>query len=121
MAVVSAVDLDIVYPSTIRQHKLELRDKVDEEIRYTFYPVYRFIEEMRKEGGVLIHCAAGISRSVALLISYMMNKYQTSFDSCLTFIKTKRACVNPNDGFKIQLVKFQCDLGINDGKSHIFN
>jgi dual specificity phosphatase 12 len=75
---------------------------------------------MRKEGSVLIHCAAGISRSVALLTSYMMNKYQTSFQNCIDYIKSKRGCANPNDGFKIQLKKFEIDLGIKNSK-HTFN
>ena len=39
----------------------------------------------------------------------------------MTHIKKKRGCVNPNDGFKIQLVKFQCDMGIKANAIYNFN
>jgi protein-tyrosine phosphatase len=84
-------------------------------VRYTFFPVFRFIEQERKKGNVLIHCAAGISRSATLLISYLMNKHQTTFEDCLVFVAIKRPCVQPNAGFVTQLKKFQSDLGIKDG------
>jgi protein-tyrosine phosphatase len=74
-AVLSAVKLDITYEPTISLHLLDLRDNEEEEVRYTFFPACRFIEQERKKGNVLIHCAAGISRSVTLLICYMMKKY----------------------------------------------
>ena len=95
-AVVAAVDLSIAYDSNISVHKLSLRDSEDEEVRYTFFPAIRFIENERKRGNVLIHCAAGISRSATLLIAYLMHKYQTTFEDCLVFVCLKRPCVQPN-------------------------
>lgn len=117
-AVVSAVDLSIDYDPSLTVHKLNLRDNEDEEVRYTFFPVFRFIDQERKKGNVLIHCAAGISRSATLLISYLMNKYQTTYEDCLVLIVTKRPCVSPNSGFVKQLKKFQSDLGIKDGANY---
>jgi protein-tyrosine phosphatase len=78
-AVLSAVNLHIAYESSIAVHQLNLRDSEDEEVRYTFFPAFRFIEQERKRGNVLIHCAAGVSRSATLLIAYMMNKYQATY------------------------------------------
>ncbi len=75
----AAVDLKIAYDPTISLHLLDLKDNEEEEVRYTFFPAFRFIEQQRKKGNVLIHCAAGISRSATLLIAYMMNKYQTTY------------------------------------------
>lgn len=113
---VSAVNLNINFPSSINHYQLEMRDHEEEEIRYTFIPLYRFIEQERKAGrNVLIHCAAGISRSAALLISYMMNKYQATFENCYDHVSKKRPCVMPNTGFVKQLKKYGGDLGIKDG------
>lgn len=119
-AVVSAVELGILYPPGIEHYVVNLRDHEEEEIRYTFIPVYRFIEQQRKAGrNVLIHCAAGISRSAALLISYMMNKYHTAFEACLHYVAKKRPCVMPNAGFVLQLKRYGSDLGVKDGASNL--
>jgi protein-tyrosine phosphatase len=116
--VVCAVDLSIAYDPSLMVHKLNLRDSEDEEVRYTFFPVIRFIEQERKKGNVLVHCAAGISRSATLLIAYLMNKYQTTYEDCLVLLARKRPCVLPNAGFVQQLKKFQSDLGVKDGANY---
>lgn len=79
------------------------------------YPAIRFIDQERKNGNVLIHCAAGISRSASLLIAYMMHHYEGSFDNCLMHVMRQRPCVRPNAGFTKQLKEFSRDLGIKDG------
>lgn len=106
-AVLAAVDLKILYNPSISVHQLDLKDNQEEEVRYTFFPAFRFIEQQRKKGNVLIHCAAGISRSATLLIAYMMNKYQTTLENCISYILKKRPCIMPNSGFITQLRKFQ--------------
>jgi protein-tyrosine phosphatase len=64
---------------------------------------------------VLIHCAAGVSRSTSLLIAYMMHKYQCSLENCLRHIMKLRPCVMPNKGFIKQLKEFAEDLGVKNG------
>jgi len=67
----------------------------------------KFIHENRKHGKkVLVHCAAGISRSASIIISYIMAEYQISFERALLVVKNKRNCVNPNFGFRFQLKNF---------------
>lgn len=118
IAIVSAVELGIAHEATISVHALNLRDSEDEEVRFTFFPVFRFIEQERRRGNVLIHCAAGISRSATLLLAYMMNKYRTTLEDSLSHALRRRPCLQPNHGFLIQLKKFQADLGIPDGARH---
>ena len=51
----------------------------------------RFIDEARSKGKkILIHCAAGRSRSVTVLTHYIMQTYKLSFRDAYTIIKNRR-------------------------------
>lgn len=68
----------------------------------------KFIENCRSAGGkVLVHCNAGVSRSTAIVIGYLMKHHDYSFLQALGHIKSKRPCVQPNAGFISQLKKLQ--------------
>lgn len=56
---------------------------------------------------VLVHCIAGISRSVSLVIYYFMKKYHIGYDKAFSYVKFKRVIANPNESFKSQLLKYQ--------------
>jgi len=63
-----------------------------------------FIEKGLKDGtGVLVHCAAGVSRSASVVVSYVMKADRISFEEALTIVKTVRPIINPNCGFIKQL------------------
>jgi protein-tyrosine phosphatase len=64
-----------------------------------FEETYREIEEGLKRGSVLVHCAAGISRSASCVIAYLMKKYNMGFIQALNFTKKKRKFICPNYGF----------------------
>lgn len=69
---------------------------------------YHFIDNAISENqNILIHCMAGISRSVSITTYYFMKKYNTSFHEALLFIKKKRFIANPNISFQNQLLKYQ--------------
>lgn len=102
-AVCSGVDLHFNYPSTFKHLKFDLNDCHTQDARHTFKPAYEFIDNARKETNVLVHCAAGISRCSTLLIAYMMQKYNLSFEQCLKRIQERRPCCQPNTGFVQQL------------------
>ena len=57
--------------------------------------------------GVLVHCYAGSSRSVACVIAYLLKKkIINSVDDGLDLIVSKGGSPNPNEGFLEQLGKF---------------
>lgn len=69
---------------------------------------YHFINHaVMTNKNILVHCMAGISRSVSLIVYYLMKKYNLSFDQAISIVKNKRKIANPNDGFKLQLVGYQ--------------
>jgi hypothetical protein len=65
-----------------------------------------FIEQFLPSG-VLVHCWAGHSRSVAIVVFYLMKKTQRfkSVADTLAFIRSKRPYISPNAGFVAQLEK----------------
>lgn len=62
---------------------------------------------------VLIHCMAGVSRSVTLTIAYLMCHFRMSMHNAYQFVKEKRPAISPNLNFMGQLVEFERELELN--------
>jgi len=62
---------------------------------------------------------AGISRSSALILGYMMRKLRVSLDNGLAYLKQKRPKINPNQGFMNQLRLYEKDLGVAQSRRSI--
>lgn len=93
---------------TISLHSIDLLlinidDLPSERIDLHFDSTFEFIQSHPK--GVLIHCKAGISRSVSILISYLCRVFKCSSEEGLKMIKEKRCIANPNKGFMYLLKK----------------
>lgn len=58
-------------------------------------------------GGVLVHCAQGVSRSAAVLTAYLMSHARFSFDTALSHVQQARPVADPNQGFRLQLQEFE--------------
>lgn len=87
-------------------------DSPDQELtREEMCTAASFIERFLLEpfgsrtSGVLVHCWAGHSRSVAIVVFYLMKKTQRfkSVTETLEFIRKKRPYISPNSGFVAQL------------------
>ena len=60
-----------------------------------------------EEKALIIHCKEGKSRSVSVLIAYLILKGAFGdVDSCLESIRRKRPIAKPNEGFMVKLGKF---------------
>ncbi|MBW0495894.1 hypothetical protein O181_035609 [Austropuccinia psidii MF-1] len=57
--------------------------------------------------GILIHCAAGVSRSTTLLAAFLMKSKNLSPKDAISLISSKRPQVQPNDFFIYQLELYQ--------------
>ncbi len=65
-----------------------------------------FIDSQLSRGkNLIVHCMAGISRSVSLVMSYLMHKYALSYEQALGLIRKTRPIACPNEGFRRQLLK----------------
>jgi protein-tyrosine phosphatase len=52
---------------------------------------------------VIVHCAAGISRSSTLVIAHLMIENNWSMEQAIQYVKERRPQIQPNDGFIKQL------------------
>lgn len=72
-----------------------------------------FIEAGLDNGGVLVHCFGGKSRSPAFIAAYLMSSYHYTFDQAYEIIKTARPSADINIGFECQLRAYgaaNCDV-----------
>uniref|UniRef100_A0A8C8Y8B2 Dual specificity phosphatase 19 n=2 Tax=Panthera TaxID=9688 RepID=A0A8C8Y8B2_PANLE len=60
-----------------------------------------------KDGVVLVHCNAGVSRAAAIVIGFLMNSEEISFISAFSLVKNARPSICPNAGFMEQLRTYQ--------------
>lgn len=72
-----------------------------------FSDVNAFIDEGVKSGATLVHCIAGVSRSVTMVIAYLMEKKGMKFEDALTLVQQKRKYAYPNEGFVKQLKLYE--------------
>ena len=85
---------------TQKQNLLEYFDQA-----YTF--IRNAIENNEK---VLVHCVAGISRSPAIVIGFLMKHAKMSMNDAYEFVKRKRTIVSPNLNFMGQLLEYEKTL-----------
>ncbi|XP_034758558.2 dual specificity protein phosphatase 14-like [Acipenser ruthenus] len=61
----------------------------------------------RKRGAVLVHCAAGVSRSATLCLAYLMKYHRMSLAEAHAWVKSRRPVIRPNAGFWKQLIEYE--------------
>ena len=95
-------------PLGIKYCKLDLIDNPEMNITKYFEKAFAFIELARKNNdNILIHCKLGRSRSVSILIAYMVKYYDFNVKQAMEFIKSKRKQIKPNYGFIKQLYSYE--------------
>lgn len=69
-----------------------------------------FIHQSRLSGGtVLVHCLAGMSRSVTITCAYLMSVTSLGWPEVLDAVRCARPNASPNFGFCQQLMLFHRD------------
>ena len=58
----------------------------------------------------IVHCIAGISRSVSLCAAYLMMYGNKKAFEAIEYIQAKRSWANPNPFFRSQLKEFKTEL-----------
>jgi protein-tyrosine phosphatase len=76
-----AVGLPCVFPFEFRYLSLELDDP-DREFGKRVPAAMKFIDEGRANGAVLVHCGAGVSRSAAVVLSYLCHLGRPLDNAC---------------------------------------
>jgi len=90
-------------PNLFKLMSLECDDCEEENLSVHFGAAADFIEQGRQQGGVVVHCAAGISRASTTSLAYLMMKTHLSLDAAFYKVHTARNGIHPNSGFWRQL------------------
>jgi len=91
--------------------RIELKDSLNENLFPHFKVAFDFIERARLVGGrVLVHCVAGVSRSVAMVAGYLMWRHKMSMTNALALVQAHRPCASPNLNFIGQLMALDKEM-----------
>ena len=95
----------------IQQKTFLLYDLETEPIYDYFEEAVRFMEDAHNRGGNLyVHCYAGVSRSPTFVAAYLMKSRGLRAEEALEFIRERRAIIDPNDGFRDALDRWERKL-----------
>ncbi|XP_012260396.1 serine/threonine/tyrosine-interacting protein-like isoform X2 [Athalia rosae] len=96
------------FPDRFQYLVLDIADTVTENIIQHFQKVKTFIDDALDSGGrVLVHGNAGISRSAALVLAYVMETYGLTQRKAYEIVQQRRFCIIPNEGFMAQLREYE--------------
>ena len=85
---------------------------VTELIRYVDIVdrIRQYTSDVRREaesgGRILVHCVAGVSRSVTVVLAYLL-RYYCPLSAAWTHVTTVRPWSNPNKAFRSQLRQWE--------------
>uniref|UniRef100_A0A3Q2YGJ5 Dual specificity phosphatase 22b n=1 Tax=Hippocampus comes TaxID=109280 RepID=A0A3Q2YGJ5_HIPCM len=83
-------------------------DLPTENLTQHFKQSIMFMHESRLKGeGCLVHCLAGVSRSVTLVVAYIMTVTGLGWKEALAAVRVVRPSAGPNLGFQRQLQEFE--------------
>lgn len=108
-------DLPNIFNQDPKIHYLQIpiSDHWSQNLASFFPEAIAFIDEARqKQLGVLVHCLAGISRSVTITVAYLMHKFSMPLNDAYEFVKKRKANISPNFSFMGQLRDYEQELNL---------
>ena len=109
--------LRFYYGNKIDFMHIQIIDNKESDIGKHFDSTYNFIQKhISKNENVLVHCAAGISRSATIILNFILRKLFYKYNlrhenaediliNALDIARSKRPIINPNPGFINQLLE----------------
>ena len=98
-------------PPHVFEHRLYLDDVATPHFTPVLEEAVRVLHE-RRDTVRLVHCGAGISRSAAVCIGYLMFSQRMRAQEAYTVVERARPCINPNRDFQRQLCDYERKLGL---------
>ncbi|KAF3933622.1 hypothetical protein ABW19_dt0208951 [Dactylella cylindrospora] len=103
--------LDMTLFAPYKHLHIESDDDESANLIEHFATTNAFIDEgIQGGGGVLVHCAVGISRSVTIATAYLIYKNRIPADLALEIVQKSRPIACPNLDFRIQLHIYASNL-----------
>uniref|UniRef100_A0A673K2X6 Dual specificity protein phosphatase 19-like n=1 Tax=Sinocyclocheilus rhinocerous TaxID=307959 RepID=A0A673K2X6_9TELE len=101
-----AYGVENAFPDLFIYKTLSILDLPDTDIISYIEECAQFIDQAKK-GVLLVHCNSGVSRSVSVVIGYLMLKENQPFGGTFALVKSARPASCPNPGFMEQLKNFR--------------
>lgn len=100
------------YPDRIKYEVLECRDSPFENVIHFFPNVKQHLDTVLGRGGcILIHGNAGMSRSAAFVVAYVMETFHLTSHVAHHYVLSRRHCISINEGFRNQIREYETLLG----------
>ena len=117
--VLSAMPGHVALPPTVTAHAVQvpLHDAPFAELAAHLPCTTRYIARALRsspDARVLVHCAMGTSRSVAVVCGYLIAAHHLHPSQALEFVRARRAAAAPNRGFIDQLHEYHRSLASSD-------
>lgn len=109
----TATGVRSMHPDKFVYKTLTVLDSQTESLIDHFADCIYWLECVFRENSsnkILVHCFAGRSRSVAIILAYLMYKLRIPLSVALLHVRQFRASANPNIGFINQLKAFEQEL-----------
>lgn len=107
------VRVPLFYESdNIEYHRIREWDNPTSNLLDHFEYTCAFIHKqvISKQGRVLVHCQAGVSRSATICMAYLIKYHKLSFIAAYGVVKAAREIICPNTGFLDQLMKWEAQV-----------
>jgi len=85
------------------------RDAPGEELAPHFAGAFSFLDEAKtaRRGKCLVHCMRGVSRSVAIVLAYLVARERHSLADAWALVRERRVAARPNHSFVRQLIALE--------------
>eukprot|EP01062_Namystynia_karyoxenos_P062908 TRINITY_DN55762_c0_g1_i1.p1 TRINITY_DN55762_c0_g1~~TRINITY_DN55762_c0_g1_i1.p1 ORF type:complete len:1039 (+),score=290.03 TRINITY_DN55762_c0_g1_i1:109-3225(+) len=98
-------------PEGIEQLIISVDDNPDQKLVPFFEKCTEWLDEcVQSDRRVLVHCFMGLSRSVTVVCAWLMQRQRMTFKEAISYVKLSRPAVNPNEGFRRQLIDYEEQL-----------
>jgi len=109
--VLSCIGGEALFLDDFKYLMMNFDDRESTNVRPLIERSMGFLEEGSKNGNrVFVYCGAGISRSVMIVIAFLMSRRGYTFEMARSHVQSCRPIANLNEGFVQQLMEIDYEL-----------
>lgn len=111
-------DIKEQYKTAYKWKQIAITDEETTNLLPHLDETFEFIDHAASQGRkVLVHCSQGVSRSVAVIMAYLMKKHKLTVEQTLHAVQRKSPEASPNPAFMEQLKLYEsmnCKLDLDN-------